>query len=346
MKRLIRISRTRAILALAAIALIAGTTRDANAEDPELLTMGIISTESSTQLRKGFDPFVQAFSQKLGIPIKAYFATDYAGVIEAMRFNKIQLAWMGNKSAIEAVDRAEAEVFAQITKVDGSEGYHSVLIVKQDSPLRNANDVLARKHQLSFGNGDPNSTSGFLIPSYYLWTPNQINPSKDFKFTRNANHEVNCLAVAMGQVDFATCNDEALLRFEKAKPALRKRLRTIWTSPAIPNDPMVWRKDLTPELKARILGALLSFGRIGDAAAEERAILANVQDGWGPFLESDNRQLIPIREIAIEKEVQSLRFNEYIGETEKADRIHDLEAKRTQLLAAKEAIASLTNGTL
>ena len=53
-----------------------------------------------------------------------------------MRFNKVQVAWYGNKSAMEAVDRANGEVFAQMVTADGSPGYWSLLIAHKDSPLK------------------------------------------------------------------------------------------------------------------------------------------------------------------------------------------------------------------
>lgn len=312
--------------------------------DPKTLVMGIISTESSSQLRKGFDPFLKEVSQKLDMPIKAYFATDYAGVIEAMRFNKIHMAWLGNKSAIEAVDRANAEIFAQVTKADGFTGYHSVLIVNRDSPFQNVDDILAKSKELAFGNGDPNSTSGFLIPSFYLWAPRGIDPQRHFKLTRNANHEVNCIATAMGQVDFATANDEALQRFLVTRPQLHKKLRVIWKSPTIPNDPLVMRRDLSDELKSKIKGVLLSFGRVGPAKEHELKVLADIQDGWGPFIDSDNSQLLPIREIAIQKDIRSLQNRELVSETERSVRLAKLKHKKKELEQLRKYAEQLQTG--
>src|SRR5688500_17946137 len=101
---------------LAALAL-AGT---ASAEEIKQLNFGIISTESSSALGKGFEPMLKDLEKAIGVPVKAYFAQDYAGVIEGMRFGKVDMAWFGNKSAMEAVDRAGGEVFVQTTKPDGT----------------------------------------------------------------------------------------------------------------------------------------------------------------------------------------------------------------------------------
>jgi len=83
---------------------------------PEQINFGIIPTESTTALEKSFKPFLEDMEDFLGIQVKPFFASDYAGIIEAMRFNKVDIAWYGNKSAIEAVDRAGGEVFAQTIK--------------------------------------------------------------------------------------------------------------------------------------------------------------------------------------------------------------------------------------
>lgn len=238
--------------------------------------------------------------------VNAFFAPDYAGVIEGMRFKKVDFAWFGNKSAIEAVDRAGGEVFAQCTGKDGSLGYNSLIIVHKDSPYNSIEDIITAGKDLDFGNGDPNSTSGYLIPSYYIWAQQGIDPKKHFKTTRNANHESNCMAVATKQVDFATNNTEAIHRFTSSNPDLAKDIKVIWTSPEIPKDPLVWRKDLPRDVKSKIQAAILGFGRVGENAEKELAILNDISGGWGTFLTSDNRQLLPIRELQIVKNIRKI----------------------------------------
>jgi phosphonate transport system substrate-binding protein len=193
---------------------------------------------------KGFEPFRADMEKALGLPVKLFIAPDYAGVIEAMRFNKVQIAWFGNKSAIEAVNRASGEVFVQTVDVNGNPGYWSLIVVHKDSPYQNIDEIIRDGKNLTFGNGDPNSTSGYLIPTYYIWGQRGIDPAKHFKLVRNANHETNLMAVANKQVDFATNNTENWDKFAKAHPDMIKNVRAVWKSPLIPSDPMVWRKDL------------------------------------------------------------------------------------------------------
>ncbi|HUK99541.1 MAG TPA: phosphate/phosphite/phosphonate ABC transporter substrate-binding protein, partial [Nitrospirota bacterium] len=151
------------------------------ADELKELNFGIISTESSVGLKSIWTPFLQDMENKLGVKVNAFFASDYAGIIEAMRFNKVQLASFGNKSAMEAVDRANAEIFVQVVDMRGNPGYWSLLITHKDSGIKSIDDIIKNGKQYTFGNGDPNSTSGFLVPGYYVFALNNIDPVKYFK---------------------------------------------------------------------------------------------------------------------------------------------------------------------
>ena len=106
----------RATLTWAATALMmAASAVTAGAQTPTEINFGVISTEASMNQKKNWEPFLQAMSKATGLKVNGFYATDYAGVIEAMRFNKIHLAWYGNKSAMEAVDRAKGELFAHMS---------------------------------------------------------------------------------------------------------------------------------------------------------------------------------------------------------------------------------------
>lgn len=286
------------LVAAAAVSLIG--LGSAQAEMPKEINFGIISTESASALEKSFAPFLEDMAESLGVPVNSFFASDYAGVIEAMRFGKVDLAWFGNKSAIVAVDRAGGEVFAQTIKDDGSEGYHSLLIAHKDAPVNSLEDLLKCDKTLTFGNGDPNSTSGFAIPGYYVWALNNKTPEDCFKRVTSSNHEGNALAVANGKVDVATNNTESIYaRLAKNKPEAAANIKEIWRSPLIPSDPMVWRKELSAEAKQKIYFFIMQYGRFGDMekVKREREVLANLSDGWGPFLASSNAQLLDVRQI-------------------------------------------------
>src|SRR5690606_7078132 len=253
----------------------------AQADEPKTLNFGIISTESSQNLKAQWEPFLAAMSEQTGMQIKAFFAPDYAGIIQGMRFDKVDVAWYGNKSAMEAVDRAGGEVFMQTVAADGSPGYWSLLIAHKDSPINSVEDMLKNAKDLTFGNGDPNSTSGFLVPSYYVFAQNNVEPNKIFKRTLNASHEVNALSVANKQVDVATFNTEGMERLQNTNPAKAAEIKEIWRSPLIPSDPIVWRTNLPEEAKTSIREFFANYGEND----QEMKVLAGLQ--WGKFRKSD-----------------------------------------------------------
>ena len=150
------------------------------------INFGIIATEKAGALRQMWEPFLNDMSKAIGMKVNGFYATEYAGIIEAQRFNKVQVAWYGNKSAIDAVDRASGEVFAQFVDLDGTPGYYSYLITHKDSSIKSLDDVLKNGKSYSFGIGDPSSTSGTLVPTYYVFTLNKL---EDRKSTRlNSSH--------------------------------------------------------------------------------------------------------------------------------------------------------------
>jgi phosphonate transport system substrate-binding protein len=312
----------RSIKAALAAAVIVATATSALAED---LNFGIISTESSSNLKKVWDPFIADMAKKTGLNVKAFFASDYAGVIEGMRFNKVQVAWFGNKSAMEAVDRADGEIFAQTVDKDGNPGYWSHVIVHTDSPYKTLDDVLKCDKSIDFGIGDPNSTSGFLVPTTFIFSARNIDPKQCFKTVRNANHEANALAVANKLVQAAANNNESLARLAKTAPEKAKQIRVIWTSPLIPADPLVWRKDLDAGLKAKISEFILGYGK----TEAEKAVLAAL--GWAPFKKSDNNQLLPIRQMEVNKKIAKIKSDEKMSEADKQKAIEPLAKQFAEL---------------
>jgi len=287
----------------------------------ETLNFGIISTESSQNQADQWQPFLDDMSRELGLEVKPFFATDYAAVIQAMRFDKVDLAWYGNKSAMEAVDRAGGEIFAQTVAYNGAPGYWSLMITHRDSDLDNVEEVLERADELVFGNGDPNSTSGYLVPSYYVFAKNGVDASTAFKRTLNSNHETNALTVANGQVDVATFNTGSMERLEIIHPEKAEQLKVIWKSPLIPSDPLVWRKNLPEELKADLSEFFYSYGET-DA---QREILEPLQ--WSRFDESDNDQLLPIRQLELFKERAQVAKDDSLSTEKREAQLAEIDAQ-------------------
>ena len=297
------------------------------AQDIKELNFGFISTESSQNLKSDWQPILDDMAKKTGLKINAFFASDYAGIIEGMRFNKVQVAWFGNKSAMEAVDRSHGEVFGQMVNADGTQGYYSHLIVHKDSPIKSLDDMLKSGKSLSFGNGDPNSTSGFLVPGYYVFAKNKIDAKTFFKVSRGANHESNALAVANKQIDVATNNSENLEKLQDRLPEKFNDIRIIWTSPLIPLDPLVMRKDLPEATKKNIRDFFYTYGKTAQTEKDNLMKLSKLSG----FKASTNAQLIPIRQLELFKERNKFEADAGMSAGDKQSKLDDIDKKLAAL---------------
>jgi len=291
------------------------------------ISFGIIATDSATAQRDRWEPFFRDMEKATGLTVKSFYAPDYAGVIEAMRFNKIQVAWYGNKAAMEAVDRASGEVFAQVGYADGTWGYHALLITHKDSPYKTLDDVIKNGKNINFGIGDPNSTSGFLVPSYYIFAQRKIEARDTFKTVRNASHGANIQAVLAKQLDVATNNTEDMGRLEATKPELAKEIRVVWKSPLIPSDPFVWRTDLDKDTKEKIRKFVLNYAQNNQA---EKDVLKNIYNYAG-FRASTNAQLNPIRQLELFKDRSKVQADTTISDAEKTKKFAEIDAALAKL---------------
>ncbi|MBL8771035.1 MAG: phosphate/phosphite/phosphonate ABC transporter substrate-binding protein [Phenylobacterium sp.] len=289
----------RTILGLAAAcAALAGCAAPKEAERQEIV-FSILSAESQASAEADWAPFLADMSKALGRPVKAYYGSNYTALVEAMRFKQTDLGWFTNQSGLEAVRRAGGEVFARSVNPNGVDGYEAVIIVKKGSG-RTLDDILKCDRSLSFGMGDPKSTSGTLAPMTYLFAPRKIDPAACFKTVRSANHETNLFSVSGGLLDAATNNTASMERLQLLDTDIARRtlssVEIVWRSPRIPEDPIVRRRDLDPALRKQIDDFIFGYG-VGETpeASRQRAVLAKIQTL--PFKPADASHLLPVREM-------------------------------------------------
>jgi phosphonate transport system substrate-binding protein len=288
---------SRLILALSAVLLLQACSKPAAPPARTTLRFSIMSSEGRQTQMEVWGPFLADMEKGTGLKVEPFFGTNYTSLIEAMRFRQTDLGWFANQSGLEAVRRANGEVFARTVKPNGQDGYQAVILVKKGSGLT-LERLLKCDGTLNFGMGDAKSTSGTLAPMTFLFAPRNIDPNRCFKTLRSANHETNLFAVANGLEDAATNNTASLERMaaqsgEKGRKAV-DQVEVIWTSPTIPEDPMIWRRDLEPEVKAKVTAFIFSYGTgTGPEAERQRKVLEGIQTA--PFRKADDSHLVPVR---------------------------------------------------
>ena len=225
----------------------------ANARD---LVMGLIPAENNEEMIKTFEPMRVYMEKKLHMKVKVFTATDYAGVIEAMKKKRVDVAWFGPLSYYLAEMEAGVEAFAVgIRQGSDSHTYKSLIITPCDSGYKSIMDLKGKN--VAFV--DPASTSGGLMPSYMVKKATGQMPQEFFgKFTYAGSHDAAELAVKNKTVDAAADND---ITYPKmlAKGLITKESNCILAeSSPLPGSPLVYRGDLPKKLKAEIKEAVLN----------------------------------------------------------------------------------------
>jgi phosphonate transport system substrate-binding protein len=328
-----------AVLATLCLAACSKPSEPANGQTPKVVNFSILATENSTSLESEWKPILADMEKSIGIKVKPFYGSNYTALIEALRFKQTDAGWFSNLSGLEAVRRGGGEVFARTFDPSMQDGYRSIIIVPAKSKTT-LEDVLKCGKSLNFGIGDAKSTSGTLAPMTYLFAPKNIRPQDCFKTVRSANHQANLFSVAKGVLDVAT-NNTTSLRLQKEKedadpnaPRIADSVRVIWESPKLPEDPIIWRKDLDPAVKEKLRQFFLTYGQgDGPEAERQRKLLARLSIGG--FKPADNSHLLPVREMEATEALESAKNTRDAAKIAAAQQAFDAVKTERAALEAK-----------
>jgi len=219
------------------------------------LRIGLIPSEDSQAMIESSKQVLDRLQTQLGMPVEPFVATDYNGIIEALRAGKLDVAYLGPFSYVLASSVANVEAFAvAVTKKTGQSSYKSLIVARKDSGIQSLADL--KGHTFAFV--DPSSASGHLFPKAGLQQAG-FDPATLFsRVLFSGSHDASILAVANNKVDAAAVADRILASAIAKGMVKQDDLQVVWTSRPIPESPMVWRKNLDPALKEKIAAALAS----------------------------------------------------------------------------------------
>ncbi|MGI6247327.1 MAG: phosphonate ABC transporter substrate-binding protein [Pseudochelatococcus sp.] len=273
------------LAAAAALALAAPAAAQGYKDTVKEFRVGLIGGENATDLLTRNEDYRKLLETELGIPVKLYPATDYAGIMQAIGAGQVELAAFGASgfagAYLDCNKCIEPLVVAE--ENDGSTFYYSVAVARADSGINSLDD--AKGKSLAFA--DPNSTSGYLIPNATLKAEGK-DPEKFFSRVGFAGgHEQGVLAVLNKQYDVAVTwtsgqgdinegYSRGNLRAMVDKKLLdMKDVKIIWQSGKIPNGPVAIRADLPADLKEKLLQIHL------DLPVKHPAIYQAIERGTG-----------------------------------------------------------------
>lgn len=236
----------RLLLALCSLAAAVFVSLPARGADT--LNLGLVPSEDPRVVIQDNQVLLDHLERSLGMTVKPFVASDYNGVIEALRAKKLDVAFLGPFSYVLAVSVADVEAFVLPETEKQGATYKAVIIARKDRGYR----TLADLKDKTFAFVDPSSTSGHLFPKAGLLRAG-FDPDKHFsRVIFSGGHDASVLAVQYGKVDAAAVAD-ALLEAAITKGAVKREdIQVLWTSAPIPGAPMAMRRDLPADLKARL----------------------------------------------------------------------------------------------
>ncbi|MFB9151468.1 phosphonate ABC transporter substrate-binding protein [Roseovarius ramblicola] len=237
--------------------------------------IGVLGGENAQDRMTSNECLREKTEELLGVPTRIFTPADYDGVIQGLLGGTIDVAWLGASGYAKTYLTDPDAVEPVLVKVntDGSYGYHSIGFARKETGIASLEDMQGK----TFGFGDPNSTSGYLIPSIEI--PQEIGASMDsgdyfgeVKFT--GGHEQTIVAVANGDIDAGVTWADGLGAWEDGynSGALRKaadaglvdmnQMVEIWKSKPIPEGPVVLRQALPEDVKLKVTGLWASLKSI------------------------------------------------------------------------------------
>ncbi len=272
--------------------------------------IGLLGGENAQDRLRSNECLRQKTEELLGVPTKLFAPADYNGVIEGLLGGNLDLAWLGASgyAKVYLTDPDAVEPVLVKINTDGSYGYYSIGFARAESGIKSLEDMQGKE----FAFGDPNSTSGYLIPSIeipklgYSMEPGDYFGDVVFA----GGHEQTIVGVYNGDFDAGVTWADGLGNWEDGynSGALRKavdaglvdmtELVQIWQSPVIPEGPIVLRKDLPTDVKLKMVGLMASLESMDPECAY--GVMAGEVKGIAPIDHSTYESIIEARRIASE----------------------------------------------
>jgi len=264
--------RRRALRDIAALALslaAAGAAEQAAAQAAAaaaVLRVSAIPDEAPTELQRKFRPLGDYLKKETGLDVQFTPVSDYAAVVEGLASNKIDLAWLGGFTFVQARIRTHGGATPIVQRAE-DEKFTSKFIVPLDSPAKSLADLKGK----TFAFGAPSSTSGHLMPRYFLMKEG-IDADKDFKTVAfSGAHDATVAFVAAGRADAGVLNASVFDKLTEAGNANIAKVRVLATTPTFYDYNWTVRPGLDAALTKKLTDAFL---KLDPANPEHKEIMA------------------------------------------------------------------------
>lgn len=242
------------LLGLAALTLVTSFAAQAQTASPGVLRVTAIPDESPTELARKFAPLGAYLESTLGMKVEWTPVTDYAAAVETLVNRKVDLAWFGGFTFVQANVRSNGKVIPLVQREE-DERFRSVFITDAKSGITQLADLKGRT--MSFGSAS--STSGHLMPRSFLLAA-KINPDVDFKrVSFSGAHDATVAAVASGKVDAGALNISVWEKLVAAKKVDTSQVKVFYTTPPYYDYNWTVHADMPADLRNKITQAFLAL---------------------------------------------------------------------------------------
>lgn len=242
-----------------AVAMLSST---ANSFAQQVLRVSAIPDEAPTELQRKFKPLGEYLEKKLGMKVEFTPVTDYAAAVEALIHHKMDLVWFGGFTFVQAKVRSNNQVIPLVQREE-DEKFRSVFITS-DKNISRLEDLRGK----TFSFGSESSTSGHLMPRFFLLAA-KVNPDTDLKrIAYSGAHDATVAAVAGGKVDAGVLNISVWEKMVKENKVDLNQVHVFFTTPGYYDYNWTVRADMDLELRNKIIAAFLSLDK-SDAQGKE-----------------------------------------------------------------------------
>ena len=270
----------RAVLAFCLLLAAPGRTADAP------LRVSMIPTTDPSRMLRDAEPLVARLEKATGRKVKLTIPQNYAAVVEAMVQGQLDLAHFGGFTFVQASKRAGAVPLVQRER---DRAFHSKFITARDE-VKSLADLKGKR----FAFGDVNSTSGHLMPAYFM-RKEGVDPAVLDGAIYTGGHDATALAVAEKRVDAGALDEAVWDRLVKEGKVEASKVRVFWTTPAFVDYVWAARKDLDPAIQKKLAEAFLT---LDPASAEDKKVLDRLS-ATSRYVAVDAAAYAPLRDAAI-----------------------------------------------
>ncbi len=249
------VSETVCIFLLTGCGILLSTAWAQQSSTPKEIRVGFVPSMGEGDVEI-YQSLTEHLGKETGIAVKAYTAKDYAGIIQALAYGQIEFARLGPKSYVEAKEKSDIEVLALELGKEGEPGYNGIIIVRKGSGIETFEQTKGK----SFVFTEPDSTSGYLVPSVMFARDLKIDPKTYFSSVGfSGSHGDSILAVKNGKADVAAVANKLLDRMVEKGEVTHEDFAVLKTSELIPGPCFCALKKLPQDLKKAFQDALISF---------------------------------------------------------------------------------------